>query len=76
MIDSGSTHSFLDSKTAQILRCTLEPTAKLLVTVADGSKVISDAKCPMLKWTMQGQDYVHEVRVLPLGGYNAVLGLD
>lgn len=25
---------------------------------------------------MQGQEYVHEVRVLPLGGYDAMLGVD
>lgn len=76
LIGSGSTHSFIYLRAAEMLGCVLQPTAKLLVIVADGSKVINDAKCPILKWSMQGQEYIHEIRVLPLGGYDVVLGVD
>lgn len=35
--DSGSTHSFMDAKTAKKLGCVGEYTAPLVVTIADGS---------------------------------------
>lgn len=52
LIDSGSTHSFLDPRAADLLGCELKPTLKLMVTVADGGKVISDAKYSAFKWSI------------------------
>ena len=46
LVDSGSTHNFLDPKTAKQVGCQLIPTSNLMVTVADGSKVSSNATCP------------------------------
>lgn len=37
--DSGSTHSFVDSKTAKNLGCVVEYTTPLIVTITDGSKM-------------------------------------
>lgn len=64
---SGSTHSFLDPKAIELSGCVLEPTLKLLVTVVDGSKVVSNAKCSSFKWSMQGYEFENVVRLLPLG---------
>lgn len=39
LVDSGSTHNFLDPQTAKQIGCQTLKTSKLIVTVADGSKV-------------------------------------
>lgn len=45
LIDSGNTHNFLDLRAVALLNCELELTNKLLVIVADGNRITSDAKC-------------------------------
>ena len=42
-----------------------------MVTVADGSKT----KCHALHWSIDGEEFTAEMRVLPLGGYNMILGV-
>lgn len=46
------------------------------ITVANEEKLCSTAKCNKLKWTAQGLKFHHDLRVLPLGGYDMVLGVD
>ena len=45
LIDSGSTHSFLDEEVAKKLRCHLTSTQPLSVTVANGQKVLCKSVC-------------------------------
>ena len=52
LIDSGSTHSFLDEATAKALKCKVTATFPLSVTVANGSKMYSKYKCIDFKWMM------------------------
>lgn len=53
----------------------MSPTPDLSVAVADGSKLSSQAICKNLAWAMQGEEFVAEVRLLPLGGCDMVLGI-
>lgn len=39
LIDTGSTHNFLDLEYARTMGCTLEPISQQSVTVADGNKI-------------------------------------
>lgn len=45
LVDSGSTHNFLDMDVARRLHCQLKRIPQMLVTVADGNKLTSDAVC-------------------------------
>ena len=72
LIDSGSTHSFLDESMARRLKCPLIPTQPLIVTVANGNKVMSKSACAGFCWDIQGAD----LRLLKLGGCDVVLGVD
>ncbi|XP_026445569.1 uncharacterized protein LOC113346219 [Papaver somniferum] len=76
LIDTGSTHSFLDAKLAKKLQIHLVPTGKMLVTVANGDKTVSEGVCEDLQWSMQGYHFSANLRVLPLGGNDMVLGVD
>lgn len=75
LIDSGSTHNFLDPNVAKQVGSEILPTDKLLVTVVDGSNINTTALCPAFQWTMQGEEFIAEVRLLPLGGCDTVLGV-
>lgn len=50
LVDSGSTHSFLDPKWLDQLRKEPEKVQPLLVTVANGETVVSDSVCQGLSW--------------------------
>ncbi|XP_026415875.1 uncharacterized protein LOC113311250 [Papaver somniferum] len=76
LIDSGSTHSFLDPVAAKRSGCTLTPTPTLQVTVADDNKLLSHAKCAEFSWSMQGHNFSHDLHILELGGCDMVLGVD
>ncbi|XP_052198354.1 uncharacterized protein LOC127805643 [Diospyros lotus] len=73
LMDSGSTHSFLDEATAMELQCPTLAIFPLSVTVANGNKMISRYKCQNFQWKMQGQEFC---RILKLGGCDRVLGVD
>ncbi|TXG48807.1 hypothetical protein EZV62_024682 [Acer yangbiense] len=45
------------------------------VAVADRTKLTSNAFCRQLKWNMQGKKFQADLRLLPLGGCDMVLGI-
>lgn len=61
LVDSGSTHNFVDPQTVKQVGCSLIPTNNLLVTVADESKVSSNAICPGFQWTMDGEEFYNMI---------------
>ncbi|KAG8366761.1 hypothetical protein BUALT_Bualt16G0001300 [Buddleja alternifolia] len=54
LIDSGTTHCFLYEKVAYKLGCSMEYTTPMVVSVADGSKMVSRVMCPDFAWIIQG----------------------
>jgi hypothetical protein len=75
LVDSGSTHNFLDPETAKFTGVAVENTNVLWVTVGGGGKICSQAKCSAFSWTMQEVEFTTEMRLLTLGGCDAVLGM-
>lgn len=47
----------------------------VIITIANVEKVISHWVCPDLKWKMHGELFSADVRVLPLGRCDMVLGV-
>ncbi|KAL5727540.1 hypothetical protein ACHQM5_000724 [Ranunculus cassubicifolius] len=75
LVDSGSTHNFLDAGTAKALGCTVIPTSPHSVTVVGGGTLQCSTCCPSFTWEIQGSTFVSDVRILPLGGCDLVLGV-
>lgn len=75
LIDSGSTHNFLDPVVAKRTGCTIQSTSPMRVTVADGTKITSDSICKHLKWNMQGKEFQADLRLISLGGCDMVSGI-
>lgn len=75
LIDSGSTHNFIEPGVVKISGYKVEVTPNLSVIVADGTKLCSKAVCKTFKWEMQGLSFTTKVRVLPIRGCDMVLGI-
>lgn len=75
LIDSRSTHSFLNEGTAKRLKSSLINTQPLSVTMANGSKVTSKSACAGFCWEMQGEEFDVGMRLLKLGGGLCDVGL-
>ena len=56
LIDSGSTHNFINYKMAKQLNCFVYPTSKFQVMVADGKTINCSGKCHSIKLIM-GDNY-------------------
>ncbi|XP_057780007.1 uncharacterized protein LOC130998610 [Salvia miltiorrhiza] len=76
LIDTGSTHSFLDEMAARRIGCEVEYTNPLLVTVADGGRIECNTRCPKLEWEMGACQFSSAMRLLRLGGCDMVVGVD
>jgi hypothetical protein len=47
-----------------------------LVQVADGSSVPCSQEIPIAVWSVQGYEFHSNLKVLPLGSYDVILGMD
>lgn len=75
LIDSGSTHSFLDESVAETLSCVTETVPSLRVLVANCNAMRCHKRCKEFKWSMQGHHFATSVYLVPLDNYHVVLGI-
>jgi hypothetical protein len=74
LIDSGSTNTFMDKKFALSNQINLIPVPHKKVLVAGGGELISDFILPQLKFSLEGKIFSHDFQILPLKGYDIILG--
>ncbi|GKD75951.1 putative mitochondrial protein [Tanacetum coccineum] len=74
LIDTGSTHIFLDIDKAKKWGCTFSSTCPLKVDIPVGAQLTSRNLCKKFSWKMHGEEFVVDAMVLPLGGCDMVLG--
>lgn len=55
LVDSGSTHNFLDLNFVKKLGCKLEEVTAQAVTVADGNHIVCKHVCKDFEWVMNGK---------------------
>ncbi|KAA8541233.1 hypothetical protein F0562_025160 [Nyssa sinensis] len=63
LIDSGSTHNFLDPVMAQRTGASIQFTNLLAVVVADGTKLQSKVVVKDFQWVMQGTTFTADMRM-------------
>jgi hypothetical protein len=75
LIDSGSTHNFVDTKLAAALG--IQPSGKdgIKVKIANGQEVASQGRSREVEVKMQGHLFRTEFFILSLAGCDAVLGI-
>jgi hypothetical protein len=75
LLDSGSTHNFVDSEAAARAGIVFGTQAGLSVAVANGDHVSSSGCCNNLKIFIAGDEFIINCYGLALGSYDMVLGV-
>lgn len=76
LIDSRSSHNFLDPALLKKIQVRVINTIKLQVNVADGAKIQSEGKCTSVSVEVQGNTITTKFDVIPFGGCDIVLGVE
>ncbi|KAJ1702159.1 hypothetical protein LUZ63_001938 [Rhynchospora breviuscula] len=76
LIDSGSTHSFVNPHIVHQLSLPTIYTTPLSVKIADGSLLSTNQICQNLQFQLQGITFEGNLRVLEIQGYDVILGMD
>lgn len=76
LIDSGSTHSFVDKQIGLKLMGVKALKCPAKVKIADGGELTCSWVIPDCDWYTQGVSFKTDFRLLPLGNYDAILGMD
>lgn len=63
LIDTGSTHSYINCQLAADLELQQRKTQSFVVTLADGKKAVSKARCPGVNWDIHGYKFSYSLRV-------------
>lgn len=74
LIDSGSTHNFLDPKVVKKARLSIQGSSAMEVMVATGERLPSKGMCVDVTLTIQGSLITTDFYLLSLGGCDALLG--
>lgn len=75
LVDSGSTHTFIAAKTARRLGLTPANGNTIRVAVANGDKVASSGIFHGLHLRIDQEDFFLDCYVIPLAGFDIVLGV-
>ncbi|KAJ3684964.1 hypothetical protein LUZ61_014128 [Rhynchospora tenuis] len=76
LIDTGSTHSFINPSLINPDIRTISQTTPLLVRIANGTSMSSTTKCEGVNFILQNHQLTGEVRLLDIQGYDMILGMD
>jgi hypothetical protein len=75
LIDSGSTHNFINYKLAKFLNCFVFPTPEFQVMIADGGIINCSGKCHSIKLNMGEYLLDSPMIAIQMGGVDVVLGV-
>lgn len=75
LIDSGSTHSFLNEDLLPRLQGVTTVTP-LSVTIANGASIQCNTQLAQCPWTSDGNIFTSNFRFIPLGTYDGIIGMD
>lgn len=76
LVDSGSTTTFVTKSFALRAGCIVSPAPAVPVKLANGQMLVSNEQVTGLQWWTQGHTFNIDMRILDLGAYDAVLGMD
>jgi hypothetical protein len=76
LVDSGSSHTFLNSVVAKKLEVVASPIAPLSVSVCNGNILSCNSGVKDFTCWIQGHTLQVDAKVIDMGAYNLVLGMD
>lgn len=76
LIDSGSTHSFMREELAEKLQGEQKAQQGMRVRIADGGTLWCVKEFPDCQWQVQGINFTTTLKVIALGCYDVIVGMD
>jgi len=76
LVDSGSTHSFINNKLCSQLELPFEEQQGVKVVVANGESICSKGKCKKVLLNVNFQKFWVDLYELSLSGFDLVLGVN
>lgn len=76
LVDSGSSHSFIDKQLGLSLLGVKQMKGTTRVMIADGGVLSCSMEIPDCDWYAQGHSYKTTFKLLSLGNYDVILGMD
>jgi hypothetical protein len=76
LIDSGSSSSFINNRLIDGTQQTRALPKRLRVKVADGAELLCTSEVPACQWWSQGYQFCCDLKILPLGSFDIILGMD
>ncbi|XP_066374606.1 uncharacterized protein [Miscanthus floridulus] len=75
-VDSGSTHSFLNTSVAMKLQGIQPLSSPVFVQVANGGQIACSQEIPMAEWSVHQHKFHSTLKVLDIGFYDMIIGMD
>ena len=75
LIDSRSTHNFVQTRLVRPLGLMAQPTQPLCVVVGNGNVVLCHQLCVGVTINIQDKDFTMDLHALPLCGADVILGV-
>lgn len=72
LVDSGSSHNFLDKKVVKELGYKMESIPTLMMAVVNGNEIICEEICRNFWWGILGYQFQADFFILPLDIYNLI----
>jgi hypothetical protein len=76
LVDSSSSGSFLNANMVARLQCKVQQTTPVSVRLPNEQTITCDSVVPDFTWWTQGETFHTPMRVLNIGAYDAILGVD
>lgn len=76
LLDEGSTHNFVQTRVASYLRLPIETTTQFFILVGNGYRLNCSDISRKVPLVIQGQEISVDFHVLPLHGWDMVLGIE
>ncbi|KAK3151411.1 hypothetical protein QOZ80_3AG0245520 [Eleusine coracana subsp. coracana] len=76
LLDTGSSHSFVDKSLADRIGCSQSLIRPRKVKVASGNFIQCNSEIKNFTWWVPNSTFQHDMKVLQLGGYDVILGMD
>ncbi|XP_068653843.1 uncharacterized protein [Aristolochia californica] len=75
LVDSCSTHNFISQPAVEQLGLVIQHNTGISVSVANGGKISSAVNSPSTEFCIEGHSFVTNFMVIPLAGFDLVLGI-
>ncbi|XP_027183811.1 uncharacterized protein LOC113782099 [Coffea eugenioides] len=76
LVDTGSSDSFINHRVVNLLQLPYQTVDPFIVTLADGTDITSGAMSPKVTWLIQEYRFQFDLKIMELGGWDIILGVD